>query len=44
LVYRRIVKGLGEDNEILDDTYTILRTPERLARKLCNDPRELEIT
>jgi hypothetical protein len=44
LVYRRIVEDLDDDNEILDDTCSILHTPEHLARKLCDDPRELGIT
>jgi hypothetical protein len=35
---------LDDDNKILDDTYTMLFTPAHLARQLCDDPRELEIT
>jgi hypothetical protein len=44
LVYRRIIKDLDDNNRILDDTFAILFTPEHLARKLCDEPHELEIT
>jgi hypothetical protein len=44
LVYRRIVEDLGDNNEILDDTYAMLYTPAHLTRQLCDDPCELEIT
>jgi hypothetical protein len=44
LVYRRVVKDLDDNNKILDDTYTILYTPEHLTRKLCDDLHELDIT
>jgi hypothetical protein len=43
LVCRRIIKDLDDNDEILDDTFAILYATEHLARKLCEEPRKLEI-
>jgi hypothetical protein len=44
LAYRRVIKDLDDGDEILDDTFAILCAGEHLARKLCEEPREVRIT
>jgi hypothetical protein len=39
-----MIKDLDDNNKILDDTFTILHAEEHLARKLCEEPHEMEIT
>jgi hypothetical protein len=41
---RSEVKDLDDNNKILDDTYAILYAQEHLARKLCEEPHEMQIT
>jgi hypothetical protein len=44
LVYRRIVKDLSDNNQILEDTVTILYAEKHFSRQLCAEPHKLEIT
>jgi hypothetical protein len=43
LVYRRIVKDLDDDNEAIDDAYTMLWSSAHLTRELCDTLRALEV-
>jgi hypothetical protein len=44
LVHRRMVRDLEDNNRTLEDTYTMLYTPAHFPRRLCDEPRMLEIT
>ena len=44
LAHRRIVRDMDDNNETLEDTYTVLHTREHFSRRLCDLPHLLEVT